>query len=88
MVDYNREWGFCLGGLDYARSPTHRWVMGEAFDAAWAEIYVRVAATNPVAIEDARLTLADAVLSVASEDSRDVEALKKAALQKIGLGLT
>jgi hypothetical protein len=25
---------------------------------------------------------------VASEDSRDVEALKKAALQKMGLGLT
>jgi hypothetical protein len=60
-------------------------VMGEAFDAAWAEMYVRVVGTNPVAIEAARLKLADAVLSVASEDSRDVEALKKAALQKMGL---
>jgi hypothetical protein len=59
-------------------------VMGEAFDAAWAEIYVRVVGTSPVAIEAARLKLADAVLSVASEDSRDVEALKKAALQKMG----
>ena len=61
--------------------------IGDAFDAAWVEISGRFG-TNPVAIEAARLSLANAVLSVASEDSRDVKALKKAALQKIGLGPT
>ena len=61
--------------------------IGDAFDAAWAEISGRFG-IDPVAIEAARLSLANAVLSVASEDSRDVEALKKAALQKIGLGPT
>jgi len=34
----------------------------------------------------ARLKLATALLSVASEDSRDVEVLKKAALQVMALG--
>ena len=54
--------------------------IGAAFDAAWADISGRFR-TNPVAIEAARLKLANAVLSVASEDSRDVEALKRGALQ-------
>ena len=54
--------------------------IGAAFDAAWADISGRFG-TNPVAIEAARLKLANAVLSVASEDSRDVEALKRGALQ-------
>jgi hypothetical protein len=54
--------------------------IGAAFDAAWADISDTFR-TNPVAIEAARLKLANAVLSVASEDSRDVEALKRGALQ-------
>lgn len=37
--------------------------------------------TDPVVIEAARLKLANAVLSVASDDSRDVEALTRATLQ-------
>ena len=53
--------------------------IGDAFDAAWAEISDKFG-TGPVAIEAARLRLANAVLSVASEDSRDVEVLKRAAL--------
>ena len=55
-------------------------VIGDAFDAAWAEIAGGVG-TDPVVIEAARLKLANAVLSVASDDSRDVEGLKRAALQ-------
>jgi len=57
-------------------------VIGKAFDAAWAEIASGVG-TDPVAIEVARLKLANAVLNVADENSRDVEALKRAALQPI-----
>jgi len=36
-------------------------------------------------IDNARYKLANAILSVASEDSRDVEVLKKAALLRMGL---
>ena len=54
--------------------------IGDAFDAAWAEISGRFG-NDPVMIAAARLKLANAVLSVASEDSRDVEALKRGALQ-------
>jgi hypothetical protein len=57
-------------------------VMGEAFDAAWAEIVANFV-NDAVVIEAARLKLANAVLSVASEDSRDVEALKRAALEAL-----
>ena len=57
--------------------------IGDAFDAAWAEISGGFG-THPVVIEAARLKLANAVLSVASEDSRDVEALKRGALQVMG----
>jgi len=54
--------------------------IGDAFDAAWAEIASGYG-TDPLVIEAARLKLANAVLSVASDDSRDVDALKRAALQ-------
>ena len=47
--------------------------------AAWAEIANEVE-DNRVAIEAARLKLANAVLANAQEDSRDPEALKNAAL--------
>ena len=79
-------------GEDYARSPTHRscivWtdalkVIGDAFDAAWVEI-AGWFGTDPLVIEAARLRLADAVLSVASEHRHEVEALKRAALQRMG----
>jgi hypothetical protein len=54
--------------------------MCRAFDDAWAVIssdYARVAPTR----EEARLNLADALLSVTNEGTRDVETLKLAALQ-------
>jgi hypothetical protein len=55
-------------------------VMGEAFDAAWAEV-ADAFGNDPMAIEAARMQAAKAILSTAGEGSRDVEALKRAALQ-------
>jgi hypothetical protein len=52
---------------------------GQAFDEAWQNIAGNFG--DGPDIERARLKLAEALLSVASEDSRDVEALKIAALE-------
>jgi hypothetical protein len=53
--------------------------IGQAFDQAWAEIGGGF--EEPLEIESARLRLAEAVLSIANEDSTDVAALKAGALQ-------
>jgi hypothetical protein len=58
--------------------------IGEAFDAAWAEIASNFG-DDPADVEKARLRLANALLSIASEDSRDVDVLKRAALQRMAL---
>jgi hypothetical protein len=58
--------------------------IGEAFDAAWAEIAGNFS-NDPVDIDKARGQLANALLSVASEDSRDVEVLKRGALEEMAL---
>ena len=58
--------------------------IAQAFDAAWSEIE-RNFGDDPADIDDARIKLANALLSVASENSRDVEVLKKAALQRLAL---
>ena len=58
--------------------------IGEAFDAAWAEIEGNFG-NVPVDVDNARYRLANALLSVASEDSRDVQVLKRAALQRMAL---
>jgi hypothetical protein len=55
-------------------------VVGQAFDEAWAQI-VTFFRNDPVMIEGARMTLANAILSVASDESRDVGALKQAGIQ-------
>ena len=52
--------------------------MGEAFDQAWTEIAGNFGTTQ---VENARLRLAEAMLSVATEGSTDVGALKAGALQ-------
>jgi hypothetical protein len=54
--------------------------MGEAFDEAWAEIAEHFG-DSPTQIENARLKLAEAMLSVANDGSTDVAALKAGALQ-------
>jgi hypothetical protein len=59
-------------------------VIGEAFDSVWAEIAGNFA-NDPAEIDEALFKLATALLSVASEASRDVEVLKKAALERMVL---
>jgi hypothetical protein len=59
--------------------------IGDAFDAAWHDIAANFG-NHPQDIELARLRLANAVLSVACDESRDVEALKIGALQAMALG--
>ena len=54
-----------------------------AFDAAWEDIADFRSA--PEAKEAARQKLATALLSIACEDSRSVEVLKRAALQRFAL---
>jgi hypothetical protein len=57
-------------------------VIGQAFDEAWAEIAGNF---GPSQVDDARLRLAEAVLSIANEDSTNVAALKIGALQAMAL---
>jgi len=72
-----------LGFIDGASfGPDALKAIGEAFDAAWAEIASNFG-TDPADIDRARLKLANALLSIASKDSRDVEVLKKGALQQM-----
>ena len=58
--------------------------IGQAFDEAWKEIAANFG-NEPAVIESARLKLAQALLSVADDIGRDVEALKQAALQRMAL---
>jgi hypothetical protein len=58
--------------------------IGDAFDTAWREIAGNFG-NDPRDIELARVRLANAVLSVACDESRDVEALKNGALQALAL---
>ena len=58
--------------------------LGRAFDEAWRNIAGNFG-TDPAVVAAARLKLADAMLSVASSDSRDVEELKSAALEVMAL---
>ena len=59
-------------------------VVGAAFDAAWGDIADNFR-SEPSEIEAARRKLAGALLSIATEDSRNVEALRKAALIRMAL---
>jgi hypothetical protein len=53
--------------------------IGQAFDEAWADIEGNFGCDQ--SREAARVKLATALLSIASDDSRDVAVLKKAALE-------
>ena len=53
-------------------------VIGKAFDDAWSEVGSQF---DGLQAQPARLKLAEALLSVAREDSRDPDELKNAALQ-------
>jgi hypothetical protein len=58
--------------------------IAEAFDAVWVDIAGNFG-SNPADVERARLRLARAMLSIASEDSRDIEVPKQAALEQVAL---
>jgi hypothetical protein len=58
--------------------------IGQAFDEAWSDIAGNFG-EDPHDIEQARIALAKAALSVAHEDSRDVGALKAGALQAMAM---
>jgi hypothetical protein len=57
-------------------------VIGRAFDEAWQAIAGNFSSDANV-VSAARMNLAEAILSVANDDSRDVSALKQAALDVI-----
>ena len=59
-------------------------VIGRAFEAAWAQIEANFG-NDPNDVAKARYRLATAILSVAKEDSRDVYALTRAALEAMAL---
>jgi hypothetical protein len=61
--------------------------IGNAFDEAWAEIAGNFAG-DPIAVESARHTLANAILSVSTDSSRDVQALKTAGLEAMARNYT
>ena len=54
--------------------------VSQAFDQAWGEIASHFNG-DPSVTDAARIALANAILSVASDESRDVEVLKQAGLQ-------
>src|SRR5215470_10291703 len=65
---------------DSALGPDALRAVRQAFDEVWREIGWRFGA-HLVAIETARLKLANILLSIASEESRDADVLKCFALQ-------
>jgi hypothetical protein len=71
-----------LDGASYSPEALH--AIGQAFDEAWHSIEGNFGG-DPPDIEKARTRLAYALLSVAHEDSRDVEVLKRAALEAMAL---
>jgi hypothetical protein len=60
-------------------------VLFAAFDDAWRQLAPKCG-DNPLAIEAARIRLANTILSLATEDSKDPEQLKAAALRITALG--
>jgi len=59
-------------------------VIGQAFDQAWQQIAPNFG-DDPVDVEKARIRLAHALLCVADDDSRDIDVLKQAGLQRMAL---
>ena len=71
---------------DAAYGPETLSVLFKAFDEAWEQLAPRIG-PNALAIEAARLRLANAILSLADENSKDAEHLKAAALRIMDLSL-
>jgi hypothetical protein len=75
------DWRALVGGADF--DPDTLSVVSAAFDNAWAEVAPHV---RPEAIEAARTTLADFILGLARNGTRDVQALTDGAVRAM-LGL-
>jgi hypothetical protein len=71
-----------IGGANF--DPNTLKIVYAAFDNAWDEIASQVS-SRPDAIEAARLRLAEIVLSLARNGSRDAEALRDAAVNAMNL---
>jgi hypothetical protein len=71
-----------INGASYG--PDALKAIGQAFDEAWKEIAGNFS-SDPAEIDAVRLKLAKALLSVANDDSRDVEVLSRAALPRMAL---
>ena len=72
-----------IGGASFG--PDALKLIYQAFDQAWAQVAGNFG--NELSdIERARYRLANALMSVASEDSRNVEVLVRAALEEMALG--
>jgi hypothetical protein len=56
-------------------------MLGQAFDEAWASVARNY--RSPLAIEAARLKLANIVLNLAAEGERDLERLKDRAMRSL-----
>jgi hypothetical protein len=69
-----------IGGASYG--PEALKAIGRAFDEAWASIAGNFSEDQ---IAAARLRLANALLAVAKDNSRDVEVMKREALDKMRL---
>ena len=67
-----------------ALGPATLKAVGEAFDQAWAEISGDFG-DSPTELENARLMLAEALLSITTEDSTDVAVLKVRALEAMAM---
>ena len=72
-----------IGGSAYGREALK--VITKAFDDAWSEIAPHFDGDQQQ-VQSARLKLADAILSVATEHTRDPEQLKNQALEVMALG--
>jgi hypothetical protein len=65
-----------------AYTPDQLRVIGKAFENAWEQVAPLVS-KRPAAIEAARLKLAEIVLSLAKDGSRDAQQLEDAAVKKM-----
>jgi hypothetical protein len=72
------DWRALIGGADF--DPDTLAVVSAAFDNAWAEVAPHVNG-QPAAIECARTTLADFILGLARNGTRDVQALTDGAVR-------
>jgi hypothetical protein len=72
--------GYCHESAQAHFGPQALKAIGQAFDEAWKEIEPGVRG-SPLGAEAARLSLANIVLSLATEETKDPEPLKHAALR-------